>query len=96
MIGIVYVLVTTVFFFFPGELPVTPSNMNYCIVVFATIMLLCLGYWGIRGHREYEGPIVHFATDEPKYADDPALAEADHTEFTLDGKTTRGLGKDPD
>lgn len=96
LIGIVYVLVTTVFFFFPEELPVTPSNMNYCIVVFAIIMLLCLGYWGIRGHREYEGPIVHFATDEPEYADDPALAEADHTEVTLDGKTARGLGKDPD
>ncbi|RAL58597.1 hypothetical protein DID88_003957 [Monilinia fructigena] len=31
LIGIAYVMVTTVLFLFPPELPVTGSNMNYCV-----------------------------------------------------------------
>jgi hypothetical protein len=37
IIGLMFAVLTTVFFLFPPELPVTPSNMNYTIVVFGII-----------------------------------------------------------
>jgi hypothetical protein len=35
--GLAFTLLTTVFFLFPPELPVTGSNMNYAIAVFGFI-----------------------------------------------------------
>lgn len=35
--GLLFTILTTVFFLFPPELPVTGSNMNYAIAVFGFI-----------------------------------------------------------
>ncbi|KAK8190230.1 amino acid/polyamine transporter I [Phyllosticta capitalensis] len=56
IIGVVYVIVTTVLFVFPPELPVTGSNMNYCVVVFAIVVLISLITWIFDGSKNYTGP----------------------------------------
>ncbi|KAL9106305.1 MAG: hypothetical protein Q9227_008640 [Pyrenula ochraceoflavens] len=58
IIGVVYVIVTTVLFVFPPELPVNGSNMNYCVVVFAIILIIAATQWVIDGRKNYTGPNV--------------------------------------
>jgi hypothetical protein len=41
---------------FPPELPVTPDNMNYCIVAFGIILLISGATWLIDGRKHYKGP----------------------------------------
>jgi hypothetical protein len=45
-----------VFFVFPPELPVTPDNMNYCIVAFGVILLISGATWVFDGRKHYKGP----------------------------------------
>lgn len=59
LLGIVYVIVTTVLFLFPPELPVSGSNMNYCVVVFAIVLLVSVVQWFVDGRKNYTGPQVH-------------------------------------
>ena len=58
LLGIAYVIVTTVLFVFPPELPVTGSNMNYCIVAFAIVLLISIAQWFIDGRKNFHGPKV--------------------------------------
>lgn len=44
------------FFVFPPELPVTPDNMNYCIVAFGVILFISGTTWLIDGRKHYKGP----------------------------------------
>lgn len=52
----VFVSVTTVFFLFPPQLPVTASNMNYCIVALGIVFIVSLFQWSVDGRRNYTGP----------------------------------------
>ncbi|OJD30831.1 amino acid permease [Diplodia corticola] len=58
LIGVAYVIVTTVLFVFPPELPVSGSNMNYCIVVFAIVILISSITWIFDGRKNYRGPKI--------------------------------------
>lgn len=58
LLGIAYVIVTTVLFVFPPELPVTGNNMNYCIVAFAIVLLISVVQWFIDGRKNYRGPKI--------------------------------------
>ena len=58
IIGLIYIIVTTVLFFFPPDLPVNSNNMNYCIVVFGIWMLICAIWWFVDGRKKYTGPRV--------------------------------------
>jgi choline transport protein len=58
LLGIAYVVVTTVLFVFPPELPVTGSNMNYCIVAFAIVLLISVVQWFVDGRKNYTGPKI--------------------------------------
>ncbi|KAL8837756.1 MAG: hypothetical protein Q9170_002407 [Blastenia crenularia] len=58
LLGIAYVTVTTVLFLFPPELPVTGSNMNYCIVAFAIVIIISTFQWFIDGRKNFKGPQV--------------------------------------
>lgn len=58
LLGIAYVVITTVLFVFPPELPVTGSNMNYCIVAFAIVLLISVVQWFIDGRKNFHGPKV--------------------------------------
>ncbi|KAF2009093.1 amino acid permease [Aaosphaeria arxii CBS 175.79] len=56
LLGIAYVIITTVLFVFPPELPVTGSNMNYCIVAFAIIIIISTVQWFVDGRTNFTGP----------------------------------------
>lgn len=58
LLGIAYVIVTTVLFVFPPDLPVTGSNMNYCIVAFAIILIISSVQWFVDGRKTFIGPRV--------------------------------------
>jgi len=58
LIGIVYVIITTVLFVFPPELPVTGSNMNYCIVAFAIVIIIATIQWFVDGKKNFSGPQI--------------------------------------
>ncbi|CZT03124.1 related to HNM1-Choline permease [Rhynchosporium agropyri] len=58
LIGIAYVIITTVLFLFPPELPVTGTNMNYCVVVFFLILLVSIFQWFVDGKKNFSGPRV--------------------------------------
>ncbi|CCC07884.1 hypothetical protein SMACR_01449 [Sordaria macrospora] len=48
-----------VIFFFPTQVPVTPENMNYAIVVFFFVLFFSLGFWYTHGRHYYTGPLTH-------------------------------------
>jgi choline transport protein len=58
LLGIAWTIMTTVLFVFPPVLPVTGSNMNYCVVVFAIILVISLVQWWVDGKQNYMGPRV--------------------------------------
>ncbi|KAL9101453.1 MAG: hypothetical protein Q9163_003284 [Psora crenata] len=58
VLGIAYVIVTTVLFVFPPSLPVTGSNMNYCIVAFFIILVISVVQWIVDGSKNYKGPQI--------------------------------------
>jgi amino acid permease (GABA permease) len=61
LIGISYATITTVLFLFPPERPVTGSNMNYCIVVFAIILIISVVQWFVDGRKNFAGPRIDVA-----------------------------------
>lgn len=58
LIGLAYVIVTTVLFVFPPDLPVTGSNMNYCIVAFFIVLVIATIQWFVDGKKNFTGPII--------------------------------------
>lgn len=56
LIGLVYVIVTTVLFVFPPDLPVNGNNMNYCIAAFAIVLIISTIQWFVDGRKNYTGP----------------------------------------
>ncbi|KAL4804029.1 amino acid/polyamine transporter I [Aspergillus unguis] len=52
-ISVIYCIITTVFFFFPGSPDPAPADMNYAIAVFGVMLVISLGFWYLRGHRTY-------------------------------------------
>ncbi|KFY71633.1 hypothetical protein V499_08222 [Pseudogymnoascus sp. VKM F-103] len=56
LIGLAYVIVTTVLFLFPPEMKVTGSNMNYCVVAFFLIFVIATVQWFVDGRKNFKGP----------------------------------------
>lgn len=52
-------IVTTVLFVFPPELPVTGSNMNYCIVAFFIVLVIATVEWFVNGRANFKGPKIN-------------------------------------
>ncbi|KAL1904481.1 hypothetical protein Sste5344_009828 [Sporothrix stenoceras] len=60
LVGIAWTVLTTVLFLFPPETPVTPNNMNYCIVAFGVLLVITVLQWIFDGRKNYTGPqVVH-------------------------------------
>ena len=57
-VGIAFALLTTVLFVFPPFVPVTGSNMNYCIVAFGIILIISVIQWVVDGRKNFKGPHV--------------------------------------
>lgn len=43
---------------FPPFLPVTGSNMNYCIVAFGIILIISVIQWFVDGRKNFKGPKI--------------------------------------
>jgi len=56
ILGIVWVILTSVLFLFPPILPVTGSNMNYCIAAFTIVCIISMTTWFIDGRKNFTGP----------------------------------------
>jgi choline transport protein len=65
--ALIFAIVTSVFFVFPGALPVSGPTMNYVIVVVAIVTLMCAVTWIVDGRKHFTGPknIVIFADVAP-------------------------------
>ncbi|RHZ65337.1 GABA permease GabA [Aspergillus thermomutatus] len=55
-ISLAYIAVTTVLFLFPPELPVSGSNMNYCVAAFGIIIVISTIQWFVDGRKNFTGP----------------------------------------
>lgn len=61
VISIIYCVVTTVMFFFPGSPNPSAADMNYAIAVFGVMMIISTVFWFVRGSKRYlvsEGVMV--------------------------------------
>jgi len=56
IVGLAFAALTTVFFLFPPELPVTGNNMNYTVVVFSVVMIVSSITWMVDGRKNFKGP----------------------------------------
>jgi amino acid transporter len=64
VVAIVWLVIAMIFSTFPTIRPVTPENMNYCIVVTMGWMLIGgIYYYGFGGKRRFSGPMVELAPD---------------------------------
>ncbi|KAL4889911.1 amino acid/polyamine transporter I [Aspergillus ambiguus] len=52
-VSIIYCIITTVFFLFPGSPNPSPSDMNYAIAVFGVMLVVSITFWFIQGSRTY-------------------------------------------
>jgi amino acid transporter len=52
-VSIIYCIVTTIFFFFPGTPHPTGTDMNYSIAVFGIMLIVSLAFWFIKGNKSY-------------------------------------------
>ncbi|KAJ5999620.1 hypothetical protein N7481_000029 [Penicillium waksmanii] len=58
IVSLLYISLTTILFLFPPGLPVTGSNMNYCVVAFGIILSISTTQWFVDGRKNYSGPRV--------------------------------------
>ncbi|KAL3457863.1 amino acid/polyamine transporter I [Aspergillus heterothallicus] len=58
IIALAYISLTTVLFLFPPELPVTGSNMNYCVAAMGIIFVISAFQWIVDGRKNFTGPRV--------------------------------------
>ncbi|KAJ5624807.1 hypothetical protein N7510_001116 [Penicillium lagena] len=52
-VSIIYCIITTIFFLFPGAPNPSPADMNYAIAVFGVMLVIAIAFWFIRGSRTY-------------------------------------------
>ncbi|TKX25823.1 putative choline transport protein [Elsinoe australis] len=79
IVGVVYVIVTTILFLFPPVLPVTGSSMNYCIVAFGIVLIIAVVQWFVDGRKNYTGPVVEMEDNvlvAPQTNEDPSAGPA--------------------
>ncbi|KAK9455628.1 Hnm1p [Dipodascopsis uninucleata] len=53
ILGSLYLIFCIIFFFFPTEMPVTGSNMNYCIAAFGITGIFGTISWFVTGRKDY-------------------------------------------
>jgi len=73
VLALIFAIVTSVFFVFPGELPVSGTSMNYVIVVIAIVTLMCAVTWIVDGRKHFTGPrniVIYADVEHEKVAHD--------------------------
>lgn len=57
-VAIGWLVLAMVFSTFPSYMPVTPQNMNYCILVMGGWLVFGVAFFFIVARKQYSGPIV--------------------------------------
>lgn len=52
-VSVIYCIITTIFFFFPGAPSPSPAKMNYAIAVFGVMLVIAITFWFVQGNRTY-------------------------------------------
>ena len=52
-----YLVVIVFFSFWPPNLPVTPQNMNYSVLMTGAVAIFSIVYYLVYGQRKYHGPV---------------------------------------
>ncbi|KAI9692631.1 MAG: hypothetical protein M1820_009508 [Bogoriella megaspora] len=86
LLGIVYIIITTVLFLFPPELPVDASSMNYCVVAFGIVLIISTIQWFVDGRKNFAGPV----TEETLLATRSPDATSNSANGTLNNHATIG------
>lgn len=55
--AVLFLAVVWVFVFFPVSTPVTPSTMNWNVVMFGGTMIFAVIYFFLVGRKTYKGPV---------------------------------------
>lgn len=56
-IALAFLMCIWIFLFFPQSTPVTPSTMNWNVLINGGVMILACSYYVFYGKREYVGPV---------------------------------------
>ncbi|GAA5938478.1 hypothetical protein JCM10213_003305 [Rhodosporidiobolus nylandii] len=56
VVALAFTALTTVFFVFPPELPVTGSNMKYAVAVLGLVLLMATLTWFLQSRKDFVGP----------------------------------------
>jgi len=56
LVGLAFLLVTTVCFAFPPAIPITASTMNYVVVVWGVLVFMATVTWFVDGRKNFHGP----------------------------------------
>ncbi|CAM1510830.1 Fc.00g083430.m01.CDS01 [Cosmosporella sp. VM-42] len=85
VVGICWAVLTTVLFLFPPELPVTTTNMNYCVAAFGVILFISVTTWLVDGRKNYKGPQVHVneGVDSESFNDSPATSGEEESKAAM-------------
>ncbi|CAF3690021.1 unnamed protein product [Rotaria sp. Silwood1] len=67
VLSVVWLIITSVFMFFPAKYPVASDNMNYAVAVIGGIALIAATYWIVSARHSFEGP--------KRYHHDPNLVQ---------------------
>ena len=62
LFAIIYVLIILFFSFWPPEVPVDATNMNYALLVTGAVLIFSVIWYYAWGRRDYKGPVVDAAS----------------------------------
>ncbi|KAI2742485.1 hypothetical protein DTO013E5_3587 [Penicillium roqueforti] len=71
IISLAYILLTTILFLFPPELPATGSNMNYCVAAFGIVFIISFIQWMVDGRKNFVGPRLEMEVFQGEVAAQP-------------------------
>ncbi|GAD97230.1 GABA permease GabA [Paecilomyces variotii No. 5] len=84
LISLAYIILTTVLFLFPPELPATGSNMNYCVAAFGIIIVISLIQWIVDGRKNFTGPRINVEEFPQTLSGIPVSAEPKASSTEMD------------
>lgn len=61
VVAMAYTVVGTFFSFWPYTPAVTAQNMNFSVLLYGTLVLFSLGFYGLYGRKVYQGPVYELS-----------------------------------
>lgn len=59
--AVIYIVIVIFFSYWPTELPVTVTNMNYSVVGTMGVVILAIIYYVLRARHVYTGPVIEIS-----------------------------------